>query len=165
MLEQDFLATPLCYECSSGSGACTYIREERVNKEWAAPNSNTLLPSLFDIRFRRVFLVCLPRTDPKRLCLHSKLPAGVGKAQVDARSSGREHGSSLHPEREQARQRGKAMQIGPFWEELSSSPFLWAHTDLTSDSRNNTEQMPSCQAGVILLPLKSMLSDTDKDTV
>lgn len=68
---------------------------------------------------------------------------------------------TLRPEREQAGQRGKAMQMGPFWEELSSSPFLWAH----SDSRNNTEQIPSCQAGVDLLSLKSMLSDTDKDTV
>lgn len=68
--------------------------------------------SLFDIRFRRVFLVCLPHTDPKRLCLHSKLPAGVGKAQVDARSSGREHDST--PRKRAGRTEGKGNADGTF---------------------------------------------------
>lgn len=113
-LKRDFLAT-LCSARNAlldQGHAPTYMKKGLTKIEWAAPNSNTLLPSLFDIRFRRVFLVCLPCTDLEWLYLHSKLPAGVGKAQVDAGSSGREHGSSLHPEREQAGQRGKAIAGG-----------------------------------------------------
>lgn len=159
MLERDFLATLLCSACSSGSGACTYICEERVNKEWAAPNSNTLLLHCLTLDLGGSFLCACLTQIPNGFAYTANYLLVWARLRL---MPGLQGGSmTLRPEREQAGQRGKAMQMGPFWEELSSSPFLWAH----SDSRNNTEQIPSCQAGVDLLSLKSMLSDTDKDTV
>lgn len=70
---------------------------------------------------------------------------------------GSREGASLSslPEKGSGRMERKGYcRWDPLWEELSSSPVLWACTDFTCGSRNPTEQIRSCRNGVAQLPLK-----------